>query len=135
MLRHVALLTLTILAGCAIKPPPEACAIGTRSLIADLFFGRSLRGGGTVSDADWQDFLAREVTPRFPDGLTVLNGRGQWRSPGTDRVTSEPSTVVIIIAQLDANTLQRLDAIRDAYRRRFQQDSVGLVTHPVCAAF
>ena len=30
-------------------------------------------------DAAWDAFLADTVTPRFPDGLTVLDARGQWR--------------------------------------------------------
>lgn len=32
-----------------------------------------------VSDEDWRAFLAAEVTPRFPDGLTVIDAAGQWR--------------------------------------------------------
>ena len=38
------------------------------------------QGGGEVSDAEWRAFLETEVTPRFPDGLTVLTAYGQWRS-------------------------------------------------------
>jgi hypothetical protein len=99
-----------------------------------LLFGRSMPGGGAVSDTDWAGFLAETVTPRFPDGLTVLNGNGQWLSPA-GRLSHEPSTVVLIIAPMAPDLRARLDAVRQAYRVRFHQQSVGLVTSPVCAAF
>jgi hypothetical protein len=113
-----------------------ACPDGTRAATAArLYFGRSLAGGTAVDPAAWAGFLAAEVTPRFPDGLTVLDGRGQWRAPGAGQVVSEPSTVVEIVAEDSAATRARLEAIRAAYRRQFGQDSVGLTLAPVCASF
>ena len=44
-----------------------------------LFFGRNHRNLEVVSDTAWREFLAAEITPRFPDGLTVLDAAGQWR--------------------------------------------------------
>ena len=44
-----------------------------------LFFGRSRGDVEVVSDKAWRGFLAAEITPRFPDGLTVLDAAGQWR--------------------------------------------------------
>src|SRR5579863_8635859 len=32
-----------------------------------------------ASEGDWRSFLDREVTPRFPDGLSVLDVYGQWQ--------------------------------------------------------
>ena len=134
-MRHVVVLAAAVLVGCAMNPPVGACTLGTPLLMADLFFGRSLPAGGAVTNADWRDFLAREVTPRFPDGLTVLEGYGQWRQRATNRATSEPSTVVIIVTQPGSETLRRLDAIREAYNVRFHQQSVGLAMESVCASF
>lgn len=34
--------------------------------------------GSAIDEAHWRAFLDREVSPRFPDGLTVLDGYGQW---------------------------------------------------------
>src|SRR5438552_16882616 len=36
-----------------------------------------LLGRGQASEARWAQLLAREVTPRFPDGLTVYETTGQ----------------------------------------------------------
>src|SRR5689334_21818217 len=53
----------------------------------ELLFGASRRDGSAVGEVEWQAFLDTEVTPRFPDGLTVLTGYGQWRSG--DRIGKE----------------------------------------------
>ena len=45
---------------------------------ARLFFGLH-RPAGTVSEPEWETFLADVVTARFPDGLTVFRSHGQWR--------------------------------------------------------
>src|SRR5207249_10473624 len=36
---------------------------------------------GHVGEGQWQAFLSKEVTPRFPDGLTVWEADRQWRRP------------------------------------------------------
>ena len=48
-----------------------------------------LLGRGKASDARWRQFLAREVTPRFPDGLTVYETYGQWRNPARNTIVRE----------------------------------------------
>src|SRR5437763_6423530 len=59
-------------------------------------------GRGSASDARWREFLAREVTPRFPDGLTVYETTGQWRDPQRNVIVRERSRVLRIIIPADA---------------------------------
>jgi len=47
--------------------------------IATDLIGRMDLHRATVSEEDWQRFLNVEVTPRFPDGLTVYDVYGQYR--------------------------------------------------------
>jgi hypothetical protein len=128
-------LVLLLLAGCSAPPPRCAGMPGDAAVTVQLLFGRSLKGGGAIDDAAWRDFLARSVTPRFPDGLTVLEGSGQWRQRATGRIVSEPSTLVEIVTDASAQTFSKLDAIRAEYRARFAQESVGLVVNESCASF
>lgn len=104
-------------------------------LRAELFFGRAIANGQRVNEAQWARFVARELTPRFPDGLTVLDGQGQWRDGARGAIVREPSRIVIIVTANDAPARAALDAAADAYKRRFKQKSVGIVMRPVCAAF
>lgn len=90
-----------------------------------LFFG--LHGPmGTVSESEWETFLAEVVTPRFPDGLTVFRAQGQWRGPG-GRLEHEPSRVVEIVHDDLADAKDRIHKIVKSYKTRYQQESV-LVT-------
>jgi hypothetical protein len=123
-------------AGCAPAGAPSCTWMdGAPAVTVQLLFGRTRPGGDVVSDPEWRDFLAAVVTPRFPDGLTVLQGSGQWRSSATGRIATEPSTVVEIVAPRQPDLARRLQEVRDAYRTRFKQESVGLVTQASCAAF
>jgi Protein of unknown function (DUF3574) len=101
----------------------------------ELMFGRNIAGHRRVGEAAWSRFLAREITPRFPDGLTVLDAAGQWRDPVGGRAVREPSKMVIIVTADDAPARERIAAIVTAYKQRFRQRSVGWISHAVCAAF
>jgi hypothetical protein len=91
-------------------------------------------GRGKASEARWQQFLAREVTRRFPDGLTVYETTGQWRDPARNVIVRERSRLLRIIAPPDTAP-DRIAALADAYKKQFRQKSVGVVTHDVCASF
>ena len=95
----------------------------------ELYFGMGKRDGSEVSEEEWQRFLNDEVTPRFPDGLTILDARGQYRT-SAGVVIRERSRVLILLypkkQRRDAD--RKIDAICDAYKRMFQQESVLKVT-------
>jgi hypothetical protein len=101
----------------------------------ELMFGRNVAGRHRVGEAAWARFLDREITPRFPDGLTVLDAAGQWRDPVGGRLVREPGKMVIIVTADDAPAGERIAAITAAYKHRFRQRSVGVISRSVCAAF
>ena len=101
----------------------------------ELMLGRNIGGRVGVGEAAWSRFLTREITPRFPDGLTVLDAIGQWQSKGRDRLAREPSKLVIIVTADAASATDRIAAIVAAYKQQFRQRSVGVISHSVCAAF
>jgi hypothetical protein len=120
----------------AAQSPESACRAGQEPRrLADLIFGRDIGRHVGVSEAAWQRFLAREVTPRFPDGLTVMKAFGQWRDRATGRMVREPSKVVMIVLPGHADDQARLEAVVAAYKRQFRQRSVGLIVQPACTAF
>ncbi len=101
----------------------------------ELMFGRNIRGHAGVGETAWSRFLAREITPRFPDGLTVVDAAGQWRDRAAGRLAREPSKLVIIVTAGDPSADEKVAAIIAAYKERFHQKSVGVAASPVCAAF
>src|SRR5215203_4392269 len=51
-------------------------------LRTELYFGTAKADSSTITEDEWKIFLADVVTPRFPDGFTVLTGYGQFRDSG-----------------------------------------------------
>ena len=94
-----------------------------------------LLGRGTAGDARWRQFLAREVTPRFPDGLTVYETYGQWRDPKRNVIVREKSRVMRIIVPADAPAQDKIEAVTEAYKKQFSQKSVGIATRMACVSF
>ncbi|GAB3929246.1 DUF3574 domain-containing protein [Kribbella albertanoniae] len=89
----------------------------------ELFFGTD-KPGPDVSDYQFQKFVDSTITPRFPDGLTVLSGQGQWKQD--TRIVKERSKVLIIVYPVDGAeaSSKKIEEIRDLYEKKFQQQSV-----------
>jgi hypothetical protein len=124
-------LALTVLATPALAQ--QTCTPPLSPMLrVEFYFGRNIAHHAPVSDRAWARFVRTELTPRFP-GLTVLDAQGAWRD-GT-REVREASKLVIVVVKDDAATRDAVAAASDAYKRRFHQTSVGIVTQTVCAAF
>ena len=112
----------------------SSCPAGeTRQEVADLHFGRNIGQELGVSEADFIRFLDEEVTPRFPDGLTVQDSQGRWLYKGV--LYKEPGKVLTLILRDGSADRPKLAAIAQAYERRFRQDSVLIRTHRECVFF
>jgi hypothetical protein len=111
------------------------CRIGKSQQIAELMFGRNIGDRIGVSEAQWARFVDREITPRFPDGLTVFDTRGQWRDTERNRIVREPSKLVQIVLPGKVEDADRLNEIAAAYKSRFRQQSVGVIVRGACVSF
>jgi hypothetical protein len=100
----------------------------TAPFVADrLFFGRNIPAGGTVSEAQWEEFVRDVVTPRFPKGLTVWQGKGQWLDPRGNVVREDVYVVEILHDPIAADDAA-ITIIATEYKKRFGQDAVLRVT-------
>jgi hypothetical protein len=90
----------------------------------ELYFGTLRPNGSFVTDEDFQKFIDREVTPRFPDGLTLLTGYGQFKN-SAGVINKERSHLLILFyppQMRDASKL--IQELRETYKAKFQQESV-----------
>lgn len=127
------------LAGCgaalAQQPSLPSCPAGQEAHhTAQLFFGRNAGERAVVSDADFRRFLDHDVTPHFPDGLTVVDGGDQWRGE-ENHLIREASKVVMVVLPKGRDASGRVEQVRSAYKTRFHQDSVLTITQTACVAF
>lgn len=122
------LTTLAILllaSGCAMQPQ------WTRY---EMCFGLTTNAGRTkISDQEWERFRDEQIVTRFPDGFTLYNARGYWRS-GTKTYT-EPSMVLMIVSSENEDTARKLDDIAESYKQIFHQESVLQIQSPVNVDF
>jgi hypothetical protein len=140
-----------LLAGCSAHQPASSVPTVAPTLIGDpahpgvtqgwvdtkLYFGlgpadHSEQG---ISEARWREFLDREVTPRFPDGLSVLDIYGQWQ--GKNQTTPERlRTKCLVIDYQDTQpNRDKIEAIRAAWKRLTGDQSVMRVTVPADVSF
>ncbi|MCX4744648.1 DUF3574 domain-containing protein [Kitasatospora sp. NBC_01287] len=133
---------LALLAGGALLGS-ESAAIGLPRAPHDaytrteLYFGTQRPDGGSaISEQEFQDFLDQRVTPMFPDGVTVQEGRGQYRdSAGVIQKERSYQVIVFYPRVMTAAADSRIESIRRQYDLAFQQESVGRVDEPVRASF
>lgn len=98
---------------------------GDKFYRTELYLGRSKPDGSFVSDGEWERFLADVVTPRFPDGFTILQGTGQYREK-SGKIISEPSQVLVFLytKATKRESRRKIEEIRAAYVKQFSQESV-----------
>ncbi|MEW1832001.1 DUF3574 domain-containing protein [Streptomyces sp. NPDC088196] len=109
-----------------IAPAPTR---GTPYVETQLFFGTERPDGGpAVSDRQFMAFVDKEVTPDFPDGLTVQNGRGQWRD-ANGKIEKERSYELILLYPVKAAAAsdRKIEEVRRAYEKAFAQEAVARV--------
>lgn len=103
-------------------------------LRTEMFFGLSRPDGGAVSDQEWQAFVDETITPRLPDGFTIVDGVGQWRE-ASGHIAHERSKILMILHPRDQTTTIKLDEIRTAYKQRFKQEAVIRETSETSVSF
>ncbi|HSZ17403.1 MAG TPA: DUF3574 domain-containing protein [Terracidiphilus sp.] len=139
------------LAGCATPPTSSTPAATAPTLSGDpnhpgetrgwvdtrLYFGLgpSDRPEKGISEAQWRDFLDKQVTPRFPSGLSVVEVYGQWQGknqPAPERLRSK----MLLIDYPDTQeNRDKIEAIRAAWKQQTGDQSVLRVTGPVDVSF
>jgi hypothetical protein len=138
MLRRALLLSLCFaLSACATvapAPPVDAAMHGDAARPADavgwirseLYFSVGTEGQPRtqVDEAQWRAFLDREVTPRFPDGLTVFDGYGQWLFRGAAGPERQRAKVLVVLHEDTPARSADIEAIRAAWKRASGHQSV-----------
>lgn len=105
------------------------------SAVVEMMFGRKLGERIAVTNGAWARFVDREITPRFPDGLSVVDAAGQWMDTDKKRVVREPSKIVTIVLRDAEKGQAEIDAIAQAYKKQFKQQSVGVIVRGACVSF
>jgi hypothetical protein len=124
-------------AGATLKGDAIHPARARRWVETQLYFG--LGPADAVekgeSEAAWREFLDKEVTPRFPAGLSVVDVYGQWQGSNETKPERIRSKELIIDYPATAENAAKIEAIRAAWKRRTGDHSVMKVTQRVAVSF
>ncbi|WP_372018711.1 DUF3574 domain-containing protein [Pseudoxanthomonas sp. 10H] len=150
-LLHLSPLLVLLLAACASAPPhaagahapPRAAATpvpATRWVRSELYFGATPAADAdaaalAVDAARWRAFLDAEVTPRFPDGLTVFEAYGQWRHRDAPAPERQRARVLVILHEDTPRRRADIEAIRSAWKRATGHESVLWSLQPAEVSF
>ena len=148
----LAALFAVFLTGCARQNPASPAATVTAPTLAGdpahpghasgwvdtkLYFGLGPadRPEQGVSEANWREFLDKEVTPRFPDGLSVVDVYGQWQGAKQSSPERLRSKILIVDYPDTQENRDKVEAIRAAWKQMTGDQSVLRVTQPVDVSF
>lgn len=124
------LLFLLTQSGASLAAMPRAVqASGSiaaeKYLRTEVYFGRNIPGGGTVSEEAWDSFVDEVITPRFPDGLTILDADGQWLNKDGSIAREKSKVLVLVYPRKARKSVDRkIEELRREYKARFRQESV-----------
>ena len=123
---------IATLHGDAAHPPKARGWVDTR-----LYFGLGPSDDSSkgVSEAAWRDFLDKEVTPRFPSGLSVMDIYGQWQGKHATTPERIRSKMLVIDYPETPENQAKVEAIRAAWKQRTGDQSVLRVTEPADVSF
>ncbi|HEV2485935.1 MAG TPA: DUF3574 domain-containing protein [Terracidiphilus sp.] len=149
--RFLFICLLTILpTGCAMHRPVVLSAAAptlkgdpahpdiTRGWVdTKLYFGLGLADHPEqgINETEWRGFLDREVTPRFPSGLSVVDVYGQWQGKDEHARERLRSKMLIIYYADTPENQEKIEAIRGAWKRKTGDQSVLRVTEPADVSF
>jgi len=126
------LLLVVSLTGCGALNITPCKGDESRAVQELLYFGTETPSGHVTPEV-WTQFLSEIVTPRFPEGLSVWQASGQWRSV-SGKVVRETSYVLSLVHPDDAAPSKAVQEIIASYKTRFQQEAVLRVKSYTCMA-
>ncbi|CAN4280336.1 DUF3574 domain-containing protein [Pseudoxanthomonas sp. LjRoot125] len=125
------------LQGDALRPAQAAGWVRS-----ELYFGVGEETGPAdrpqaepISEATWRAFLDKEVTARFPDGLTVFDAYGQWLFRGAGEPNRLKTKVLVVLHEDTPQRRADIEAIRLAWKQATGHQSVLWSRHAVDVSF
>jgi hypothetical protein len=130
----VSMLVLFLVSLAASAQGPAQKDWGAGWIKTEIYFGRDLAGGHEIGRGEWDAFLDKVVTKRFPKGLTVCDAYGQMQH-ADGRIERQSTYVVIIVHPEDAASERAVSEIVGAFRKQFGNPQVMVLSSAVKGRF
>lgn len=97
---------------------------GTPYHRTELYFGTGKKDGSFVTPEEFENFVDKELTPAFPDGLTEVAAKGEWKGASGVPIKEGTYVVIVLYPLSDRHADSEIELIRADYKRFFDQESV-----------
>ncbi len=101
----------------------------------ELYYGAGRLPADGTKDTRWENYINEVVTPRFPEGLTLLEGTGQWRVKEGQTPRRNRTRILILIHEDTEEKSRKVDEIRTLWKEISGQQSVLRVSQPADVSF
>ena len=108
---------------------------GSKYVRTELYYGAGMREERGDYKTVWNQYLDEIVTPRFPEGLTLIEATGQWRVKPGQKPRRSGTMILVLIHEATEDKLRKLDEIRSIWKERSGHRSVLKVTVPADIAY
>lgn len=115
------------------SPPPAPAAVAVLQppppewVRSELIFNLQGKDGAEVTQGEWELFLSEVVTPRFSDGLTILEGFGKPKGR-EGSFAREPINVLVLVHPDTEKFAESLRAVAAQYKKRFHLSVIRIKT-------
>ena len=82
----------------------------------ELYYGAGPLPADPEREARWKSYINEIVTPRFPEGLTLLEGTGQWRVKEGQTPRRNRTRILILIHEATQEKSRQVDEIRTLWK-------------------
>jgi len=106
---------------------------GYKYVKTEMYFGRNMTDGTSVSHDEFNKFLNEIITPLFPMGLTVHDTRGQMFDG--KQIEKESSFVVVVVHDPTVAYNKNVAKAIDSYKTHFKTTQVMQTQYAVDANF
>ena len=106
---------------------------GYKYVKTEMYFGRNMTDGTSVSHEEFNKFLNEIITPLFPMGLTVHDVNGQMFDG--KQIEKELSFVVVIVHEPTVDYNKKVDKAIDSYKTHFKTTQVMQTRYVIDANF
>jgi hypothetical protein len=126
---------LAIVAACAGCGSSSAAKSSQPTWVkSEIYCGLEKQAGGTVTQAEFADFLNQVVTPAFPAGLTVFDAYGQMQK--TDKaIVKQTTKVLLLVHQKTKANADAIQKVISSYRSRYGNPQVMYLQSPTNPQF
>jgi len=104
---------------------------GQRMTQTDLYFGRSMLNGDTLTEKQWNIFAQQYISKVLTNGCTVIDAAGYWYDTAQHHLITEPSRLVVSVNKMSPHFSKQIDSLRYRYKTLYQQQSVLRVDRKV----